>query len=119
MRKTIAIVDDDEAVRDSLAASLTSAGFLVSAFATSAKFLENVRKTEFDCIILDHHMGDMTGVELAEHMVRGRGHTAIVMISGNLSDAVRSRAKGADVAAILEKPFSDDELMTAIESLLE
>ncbi|MEQ9811506.1 MAG: response regulator [Azospirillaceae bacterium] len=118
MPKAIAVVDDDDAVRDSLAAFLTSAGYLVRTFATSDEFLESTRRTKFDCVILDHHMGGMTGVELAEGMARERHHTAIVMISGNLSDAVRSRAKEAGVEAILEKPFSDDELVSAIESLL-
>ena len=118
MPKTIAIVDDDEAVRDSLAALLGSAGYLVTTFATGAAFLEAMQQTMPDGVILDHHMPGPTGVEVAERLARQRRQIAIVMISGNLSDAVRKRAEAAGVTAVLEKPFSDDALIAAIEGQL-
>ena len=119
MSKTIAIVDDDEAVRDSLSALLTSAGYSVSTFATGAAFLEARRQAPPDGVILDHHMRGMTGVELAEHLARERSRIGIVMISGNLSDAIRRRATDAGVTAVLEKPFSDGALIAAIEAMLD
>ena len=119
MSKTIAIVDDDEAVRDSLSALLTSAGYSVSAFASGAAFLEATRQAPPDGVILDHHMRGMTGVELAEHLAREGSPMGIVLISGNLSDAIRRRAEDAGVIAILDKPFSDDALIAAIEAMLE
>jgi two-component system response regulator FixJ len=115
MPKTIAIVDDDEAVRESLAALLSAAGYVVSMYESGAAFLASVRETGPDGLILDHQMPGITGVELAEHLARGRLRTKIVMVSGNLTDAIRSRARRAGVAAILEKPFSDEALLAALE----
>ncbi|MGD2132013.1 MAG: response regulator [Maricaulaceae bacterium] len=119
MPKTIAIVDDDEAVRDSLSALLASAGYAFRAFASGAAFVEATGKSRPDGVILDHRMSGMTGVELAERLKSERPGTVIVMISGNLTSAERARAESAGVAAILEKPFSDDALIAAIETALE
>ncbi len=119
MPKSIAIVDDDEAVRDSLSALLTSSGYLVSMFATSAAFLESTAQASPDGVILDHQMSGMTGVELAERLAGEQSGIAIVMISGNMPKAARKRAKDAGVIAILEKPFSDEALISAIEELFE
>lgn len=74
--------------------------------------------TKPDGVILDHQMRGMTGVELAECMTEKELQTTIVMISGNLTDAIRNRAKDAGIAAILEKPFSDDALISTIEAKL-
>ncbi|MEQ9642094.1 MAG: response regulator [Alphaproteobacteria bacterium] len=117
MPKTIAIVDDDEAVRDSLAALLTSAGYEVDTYGTSSAFLRAVQRNRPDGVILDHQMIGTTGVEAAEQLGRGKSQMAIVMISGNLTDAVQRRAKYAGVAAILEKPFSDETLIEILEGL--
>lgn len=118
MPKTIAIVDDDDAVRDSVAALITSMGYLVSTYGSSAEFLEDVQRTKPDFIILDHQMRGMTGVELAERLAYERYHNTVVLISGNLSEALRSRAQRAGVAAILEKPFPDDALIAVIREFL-
>ena len=118
MSITIAVIDDDEAVRDSLAALLESVGYLVNTYATSSAFLKVAQVTKPDGVILDHQMRGMTGVELAECMTEKELQTTIVMISGNLTDAIRNRAKDAGIAAILEKPFSDDALISTIEAKL-
>ena len=57
-------------------------------------------------------------MELAERLGRGSLHNKIVMISGNVTDTIRSRARRAGVAAILDKPFSDDALLATIEAAL-
>ncbi len=118
MPRTIAIVDDDEAVRDSLAALLGSAGYEVSTFGSSAEFLAVVQTTLPDGILLDHQMRGITGVELAERLGGELLRSKIVMISGNVTDAIRGRAARAGVAAILDKPFSDDALLATIEAAI-
>lgn len=118
MPRTIVIVDDDEAVRDSLAALLNSAGYEVGTFGSSAEFLAVVQRDEPDGIILDHQMRGITGVELAERLGRRSLRSKIVMISGNVTEAMRGRAMHAGVAAILDKPFSDDALLATIEAVL-
>lgn len=116
--KTIAIVDDDEAVREATGALLASVGYGVSAYESGPAFLDAARQAMPDCVVLDHQMRGVTGVEIAEGLAAARARTSVIMISGNLSDAVRARAENAGVAAILEKPFSDDALIAAIEKAI-
>lgn len=116
MPRTIIIVDDDEAVRESLAALLRSAGYRAGTCATGPEFLAVAQMARPDGVILDHHMGGMSGVELAERLAREMPRTKIVMISGNLTDAMRLRAERAGVLAVLEKPFPDDALVATIEA---
>ena len=74
-RRTVAVVDDDHAVRDSLRFLLEVIGYTVEIFASAAEFLQaNVR--HFACLILDHHMPNMTGLELAGRLrADGARHT--------------------------------------------
>ena len=74
-RRTVAVVDDDQAVRDSLRFLLEVIGYTVEIFASAAEFLQaNVR--HFACLILDHHMPNMTGLELARRLrADGARHT--------------------------------------------
>ncbi len=115
MPRTLALVDDDEAVRDSLSALLAAAGYRVCAYSSATGFLEANLEVQFDGVILDHQMDGLTGVELLEIMTEWRRRPVAILISGNLTDSLKSRAKKAGAAAILEKPFSDDALAAALE----
>lgn len=118
MPKAIAIIDDDAAVRDSLAELLSSAGYHVCTYCTGLEFLEAARTTMPDGVIIDHQMPEMTGLELAERLGHAILQTKLIMISGNLTDTIRTRAMRAGIVAILEKPFSDNLLLATIESQL-
>ena len=66
-QRKVAVVDDDQGVRDSLRFLLEVIGYTVETFASAAEFLKaNVR--HFACLILDHHMPNMTGLELVERL---------------------------------------------------
>lgn len=119
MQKTIAIVDDDDAVRDSLSVLLSAAGYRVFAYRTGTDFLEQAKSIKADCVILDNQMGETTGVDLAEQIAKQGLQISSVIVSGNLSDAARWRARAAGVRDILEKPFSDDVLIAKIEAQTE
>lgn len=118
MPKAIAIIDDDAAVRDSLAELLSSAGYRVHTYCTGLEFLKAARTTKPDCVIIDHQMPEMTGLELAERLRHAMLQAKLIMISGNLTDTIRTRAIRAGVVAILEKPFSDNVLLATIEAQL-
>ena len=119
MTKSIAIIDDDDAVRDSLSSLLVSSGYLASTYANALEFLNANQKKSPDVIILDHQMDGMTGVDLAEHLTHKKSTIAILMISGNLTETARVRAEAAGVRAILDKPFTDEKLLNAVEKLFE
>jgi len=119
MKNLIIIIDDDEPVRDSLSALLVSAGYAVSAYECCEGFLESKDVAAADALVLDQHMCAMTGVELVERLMADGSTTPIIMISGNLTPAVESRALRAGVIDVLEKPLSDDQLLDSLRRALK
>ena len=108
-----AIIDDDAAVRDSLCFLLEVAGFRVRGYASAAAFLADPEPCP-NCLILDHHMPRMTGLELAAQL-RAEGATArIMLITGSLSPAILARAAELGIARVLEKPPAEHELLAFI-----
>jgi two-component system response regulator FixJ len=114
-RRTVAIVDDDYAVRESLQFLLEVIGYTVEIFASAAEFLQaNVR--HFACLILDHHMPNMTGLELAQRL-RGDGAVIpILLVTGSPSPAICARAAELDIQ-VLEKPPGDEDLINFINTV--
>ena len=81
-RRTVAVVDDDHAVRESLRFLLEVIGYTVEIFASAAEFLQaNVQ--HFACLILDHHMPNMTGLELAQRLRADGAVIPILLITGS------------------------------------
>ena len=114
-RRTVAIVDDDHAVRDSLRFLLEVIGYAVETFASAAEFLKsNIQ--HFSCLILDHHMPNMTGLELAEKLRADGAVIPILLITGSSSPAIVARAAELDIWRVLEKPPSDDDLINFINT---
>lgn len=118
MEKRIAVVDDDEAVRESLCALLRSVGYDAKVFASAADFLNSCESAQTHCLIVDLRMPDMTGLELVDRLASQGMKISVILISGNYDDAARSHAKQAGIVALLEKPFSDDALLDSIRQAL-
>jgi two-component system, LuxR family, response regulator FixJ len=110
----VAIVDDDLAVRDSLQYLLEVMGYLVETFESAIEFL-NANMENLGCIILDHHMPNMTGLELAERLRAGGATIPILLITGSPSPAIFDRAAGLGIK-VVEKPPGDDDLLDFIEA---
>jgi two-component system, LuxR family, response regulator FixJ len=114
-RRTVAIVDDDDAVRDSLRFLLEVAGYTVKIFASAAEFLKsNIQ--HFSCLILDHHMPHMTGLELVEKLRANGSAIPILLVTGSASPAILSRAAELGIARVLEKPLGDEDLLDFIHA---
>jgi two-component system, LuxR family, response regulator FixJ len=110
--RTVAVVDDDLAVRDSLRYLLEVIGYDVEIFASAAEFLQaNVR--DFACLILDHHMPNMTGLELAERLRADGSDMRILLTTALPSPAISARAAGFDIN-VLAKPPDDNEILDFI-----
>lgn len=108
------IVDDEEAVRNSLAFLLQTSGFAVRVHETATEFLRIAPTISNGCLITDLRMPDMDGVELLRRL-RGAGHLlpAIVITGhGDVQMAVEAMKSGA--LDFIEKPFSDDVLIDSI-----
>jgi two-component system response regulator FixJ len=106
----IGIVDDDHAVRESLRFLLEVAGHVVETFESAVDFLKSETK-HLACLILDHHMPHMTGLELAARL-RGDGSgVPILLITGAPSPAMLARAVELGIVRVLEKPVDETDLL--------
>ena len=115
---TVFVVDDDEAVRDSLAALLESVGVEVATFASGRAFLAAHDGRRAGCLVLDLDLPDMTGLDLLDALATAGAPLPVILITGRRGSALRARADGADVVALLEKPFPERALLDAITAAL-
>jgi len=108
------IIDDDEAMRDSLLFLLDTAGFRAAASASAADFLRTIPNAGLGCIVTDIRMPDMTGLELIK-VLRAGGHAyPVVVITGHGDVPLAVEAMKAGVVDFIEKPFDDETLLEAI-----
>lgn len=112
----IHVIDDDEAMRDSLGFLLDVAGFSVRVFASAEVFLEALDDLPPGCIITDVRMPGMSGLDLVRRIREmNLDHPVVVMTGhGDVPLAVEAMKSGA--RDFIEKPFSDDVLLAAIRS---
>lgn len=112
---TVCIVDDDDAVRDSLCVLLDSYGMSTRSYASPAQFLWEGPYTA-DCLVFDLHMPETTGLELAETLRARSISTPIIIITGRSDPNLASRMERAGIAAVLAKPVAEDELIASIRN---
>ncbi len=111
----IVLIDDDDAVLDSLRLLLQVEGFDVSTFPGAIEYLAAAAaEDEPSCIIVDLHMPGMSGLELVKRL-RADGHDVpVIMLTAALGSEVRSQATAAGVDHLLSKPPSDTDLLSVI-----
>lgn len=107
---SVAVIDDDAAVLDSLRFLLEIAGYRVVTYSSAAAFLAGDGPWP-DCLILDHHMPQMTGLELVARLRADGVRLRIMLITGSSTPAIRARAAELGVAKVVEKPPAEGELM--------
>ena len=111
----VAIVDDDPAVLDSLRFLLEAAGHPVASYASAAAFLAD-RLTRHACLILDHHMPQMTGLELAAKLHASGAPIPVLLITGAPSPAIVSRAAQLGIEKVIEKPPDENDLLNFVDT---
>lgn len=111
---TIFVVDDDEAVRGSLAALLTAEGYEAEAFASAREFLESYSPAGHCCLIADIRMPDMDGLELQEELNRRQIALPIIMVTGHGDVPLAVRAMKAGAVDFLEKPYDESVLLASL-----
>lgn len=115
---TIFILDDDDAVRDSLRMLMESADYKVEAFASCREFLARPPFPPHACLLLDVHMPEMSGLQLQDEMALRNLKLPVIVMTGqaDVPDAVRAMKAGA--RDFIEKPFSDEVILGAIRNAL-
>jgi FixJ family two-component response regulator len=115
----VAIVDDDKSMRDTTKDLLESAGFSAVTFAGAASFLKFSRLSEVSCLITDMRMGEMTGLELHQHLLASNHPIPTILMTAYPDERVRAQALRADVVCYLAKPFAADELLACLRRALQ
>ena len=110
----IAIVDDDESIRETTKDLIESAGLQAATFASAEAFLASGQLPRVSCIVADMRMGGMSGLTLHQHLVASGRAVPTILMTAYPDEPVRARALMAGVAAFLTKPFSEDELLGCI-----
>lgn len=112
------VIDDDDAMRDSLSFLLESAGFEARTYESAALFLNHAPGLAGGCIVTDVRMPGMNGLELTRHLKASGVDLPIVMITGHGDVPLAVESMKAGVADFLEKPFNDEALLHAIRGAL-
>lgn len=116
---TVYVVDDDEAVRDSLQWLLEGKDYRVRCFDSAESFLSRYDSREIACLIVDIRMDGMTGLELQDKLLERQSPLPIVFITGHgdVPMAVNTMKKGA--MDFIQKPFKEEDLVNLVKRMLE
>ncbi len=117
--RSIYIIDDDPAIRRSLERLLDAVGFRVTSYARPKAFLGAAGDLPMGCVLLDLRMPEMDGFEVQARLLLINPHLPVIVMTaqGDVQTAVRAMRAGA--VDFIEKPYSDDDLLAAIESALK
>jgi FixJ family two-component response regulator len=114
----IAVVDDDEAIREAVQSLLRSVGLRAAVFASAEDFLHSDQLQATDCLIVDVRMPRMSGIELQRQLATANDPIPIIFITAHGDEETRTRALRAGAVAFLDKPFSDEVLLRAVQAAL-
>lgn len=112
------VIDDDEAMRDSLNFLLDSSGFQVTLFENAQSFLDALPGLSFGCVVSDVRMPGIDGIELLKRMKAANPAYPIVVMTGHGDVPLAVEAMKLGAIDFLEKPFEDERLIAMIESAI-
>lgn len=113
MIATIAIIDDDDAVRDSTRLFLECNDYSVREYPSAEDFL-NQQRNDVDCVLVDYHMPGMKGLDLLERLHAEGECIPALVLTGRVEPSMEPRAARVGVK-VLQKPVPGDHLVTLIE----
>lgn len=115
----IFIVDDDEAVRESLELLLEASGYRTASFASGEGFLKELQRDAEGCLLVDVRMPGLGGLEVQEELVRRGSAVPAIIMTGHGDVPLAVQAMRAGAADFIEKPFSDETIVASIERALK
>jgi two-component system, LuxR family, response regulator FixJ len=117
-RGKVYVIDDDEAMRDSLDFLLGAADFRVTLFESAQNFLDALSTLDFGCVVSDVRMPGIDGIELLKRLKAGGNRFPVVIMTGHGDVPLAVEAMKQGAVDFLEKPFEDDRLIGMIETAL-
>jgi FixJ family two-component response regulator len=119
MPKTIAIIDDDEAVRESTRQLLRSLGYTTAAFSSAEEFLQSGDVVGTSCVISDVQMPGMGGIGLQARLKDQETHIPVIFITAFPEERVKEQVLAAGACGFLVKPYQENCLVHCIETALK
>jgi two-component system, LuxR family, response regulator FixJ len=118
-RRKVYVIDDDDAMRDSLNFLLGSANFNVTLYQNALTFVDSVSSLDFGCVVSDVRMPDLDGIELLKRLKATRCMFPVIIMTGHGDVALAVEAMKLGAVDFLEKPFEDDRLIGMIETAIK
>ena len=118
-RGKVYVIDDDEAMRDSLDFLLGSADFNVTLFESAQHFLDALSGADFGCVVSDIRMPGIDGIELLKRLKVSRSTFPVLIVTGHGDVPLAVEAMKLGAVDFLEKPFEDDRLIGMIDVALK
>ena len=119
MQAVIHLIDDDEALRESVAFLLRAADFEVKGFSSAQAFLASLPDSSLSCVITDVRMPDMSGTELIRRLKDLKVDVPVIVITGHGDVALAVEAMKLGATDFFEKPFNDDLLLASVRGALQ
>ena len=112
----IAIVDDDEALREALGSVMKAAGFTANTFSSAEEFLNSAKLQETACLVLDVRLPGMSGIELQKRLIEVQNPLPIVFVTAHGDASLRDLVMKAGAAGFLNKPVRSEALLKEIHA---
>jgi len=116
---TVFIVDDDAAMRRSLAAVMRLFDLPVECFASAAEFLATYNPSRRGCLVLDVHLAGVSGVELQAQLASQGASLPTIFITGHAVPTMSEEVRSRGVIAVFQKPFRPQQLVDAIRGAID
>ena len=115
----IAIVDDDEPLREALGSVLKAAGFLTNTYASADEFFDAPSRSNTACLVLDVRLPGMSGIELQKRLDDAGSRVPIIFVTAHGDASLRELVMKAGAAGFLNKPVRSEALLKAIHAALQ
>ena len=116
VKGTVFVVDDEQIVRDSLAALLQVVGYETRLFATANDFLEEYDPNSVGCILVDVRMPGLDGLTMLRRLANLKSHAPVIVMTGHADSQLAREARANGAADFIEKPFDHQDLIERIEN---
>jgi FixJ family two-component response regulator len=113
-RKIVAVVDDDPSMLRATEELLGACGFATLVFGSAEEFLTRAAAAEIDCLLLDIHLGEVSGLDVRRQLKASRSSLPVIFMTALDDERMRQQALDAGCIACLRKPFPARQLMDAI-----
>jgi FixJ family two-component response regulator len=112
----VAVVDDDTSVCKALARLLRANGLTVDVYGSARAFLDGLHRHVPECLVVDLHMPEMTGLELQQHLTVGGFHIPVIVVTAHDAAGTRERCMAQGASAYLVKPLREESLLQSISA---